>query len=366
MAYFSDLPIDNNATIDVYALLRTQFLSAVKAKREIENRLNGMSNPGEIRFYKKRVKYTPKGASKPRVYEYNCHYIREEKKVIDKKNREKTRHFTHFLKNDSYKEMKQKSELYHFLKAQLGDVVKMISRVKDMILTGFYHHPDDIPDLIEEEELVYKEMNRADECREEHILQRYSWSPDKYKCVSKNSEAFMSRGELLLHDAFLECGLTPQYETRLELTQTDKDPESGLSYTHERIFYPDFKCSCAGKTYYIEYFGKMNDPAYFNDACEKLRYYAKNGIVAGHNLIAFCSGDSSAIQIEPAVRVLREIASGRSLLSKSNLNSLPGIVHLDTADSWSFPAKFSQFIANSAKKYVPKRHKYKSSEKRKK
>ena len=102
MAYFSDLPIDNNATIDVYALLRTQFLSAIKAKREIENRLKGMTDPGEIRFYIKRVKYTPKGASKPRVYEYNCHYIRTEEKVLDKKNREKTRHSTRFLKNDKY------------------------------------------------------------------------------------------------------------------------------------------------------------------------------------------------------------------------------------------------------------------------
>lgn len=365
MAYFSDLPIDNNATIDVYALLRTQFLSAIKAKREIESRLKGMTDPGEIRFYKKRVKYTPKGASKPRVYEYNCHYIRTEEKVLDKKNREKTRHSTRFLKNDKYEEKKQASALYHFLKGQLEDVIKMINRVKKMILSGFYHHPDDIPDLIEEEELVYKEMSRSDDSREDHLSQRYAWASDKYKCINKNAEAFMSRGELLLHDAFLECGLTPQYETRLELSQTDKDPESGLSYTYEKVFYPDFKCTCAGKTYYIEYFGKMNDPAYFKDACEKLRFYAKNGIIQGYNLIAFCSGDSSAIQIEPAIRALRQIAAGRSLLTKSNINELPGIIHLDTADSWSFSTKFKQFIANSAKKYLPKRHKYKSSEKRK-
>ena len=201
MAYFSDLPIDNNATIDVYALLRTQFLSAIKAKREIENRLKGMTDPGEIRFYKKRVKYTPKGASKPRVYEYNCHYIRTEEKVLDKKNREKTRHSTRFLKNDKYEEKKQASALYHFLKGQLEDVIKMINRVKEMILSGFYHHPDDIPDLIEEEELVYKEMSRSDDSREDHLSQRYAWASDKYKCINKNAEAFMSRGETLFWSA---------------------------------------------------------------------------------------------------------------------------------------------------------------------
>ena len=365
MTYFSDLPLDNKIPVDVYALLRTQYLTAVKTKREIENHLCGMKDPGEIRFYKKRVKYTPKGESTPRIYEYNCHYIRCEKIVYDGEKKKKTRHFTRFLKNSEYEELKQESGLYHFLTTQLEDIKKIIHRVKNMIISNFYHHPDDIPDLIEEETLAYKEIDRHKENRDLHKFDRYAWSSDKYKCADGNNEAFMSRAELLIHDAFLHCGLTPQYETKLKIDHTTTDPDLGTIIDSSKVFYPDFKCTCNGKTYYIEYFGKMNDPSYYNDACRKLEDYANNGIVPGHNFIALCSGDSSAIQMEPAIQVLRQIVSGRTLLQSSNLDTLPGIIRLDTLNNWAFPTSIKKLIIRRAKKFIPKHHKYKSSEKRK-
>jgi hypothetical protein len=54
MAIFCDLPIMDNEKIDVYAILRTQYLSACKKKHQIQQRLANMIDPGQIRFYKKR------------------------------------------------------------------------------------------------------------------------------------------------------------------------------------------------------------------------------------------------------------------------------------------------------------------------
>lgn len=360
MTYFSDLPLDNSAPVDVYALLRTQYLTAIKTKKEIENHLIGMADPGEIRFYKKKVRYMPKGSSTPRTYEYNCHYIRE--KIVTDDN--KVRHITHFLTNSKYEEIKQQSDLYHFLSSQLEDIKNIIQRVKKMILSNFYHHPDDIPDLCEEENMAYEEIRRTEKNRNLHKTNRYAWSPEKYKCANSNNDVFMSRAELLIHDAFMHCGLTPQYETKLKIDYTVTDPDLGNVTEDSRIFYPDFKCSCNGKTYYIEYFGMMNDPEYYNDACKKIEKYIKNGIIPGYNMIALCSGDSSAIQMEPAVQVLREIVSGRNLLKRENLNSLPGIIRLDTLNNWSLPSKIKKLLIRSSQKFVQKNHKYKSSEKR--
>ncbi|MBE7066429.1 MAG: hypothetical protein E7385_02640 [Ruminococcaceae bacterium] len=368
MAIFCDLPVADNEIIDVYAILRTQLLSASKKKYQLQQRLAHMVDPGQIRFYKKRVKYTPKDGCSPRIYEYNQHYLRISKKWIDKNGCEKVHHATRFLTNKEYAETKRDAVLYRYLSESLKYITELVNNTRRFILSSFNHHPDDIPDLNEEEINAVKELDRALSCRKWHDKYRLSFSPDKYKCLDGSNERFMSRGELLLHDAFLQCGLTPQYETRLEIEDTitteNLASEFGMVDLPPKVFYPDFKCNCAGKTYYIEYFGMMNDPAYFKDACKKMEAYLRCGIVPGHNFIAFCSGDSSAIHMKPALHALKQIASGRSLLQEKNISMLPGIIRLDNIGNWSLPASLSKSIIDSSSKYITKKHKYKSSSNR--
>jgi len=365
MAIFCDLPIMDNEKIDVYAILRTQYLSACKKKHQIQQRLANMIDPGQIRFYKKRVKYTPKGCDEPRIYEYNQHYLRFDKVIKDENGHNKTHHITRFLTNKEYEDTKRESVLYRYLSESLKYIIDLIDSTRKFILSSFYYHPDNIPDLFEEELNTVQELERATECRQWHATQRASYSQEKYKCMDSFDTGFMSRGELLLHDAFIQCGLTPQYETKLELdditASDDLEYEFGSVKLPSKVYYPDFKCSCGGKTYYFEYFGMMNDPVYFKDACKKIEVYLRNGIVPGHNFIAFCSGDYSAIRMKPVFRTLKHIVSGRNLLQKNNISKMPGIIKLDNINNWKLPLELTKAIKYESSKYISQKHKFKSS-----
>lgn len=354
MAMFYDLPISNNLDIDVYAVLRSQFMCAVKKRHQLEALLSRITNPGQIKFYKRKVKYTPKNESKPRVYEYNCPFLR-----FEKKENGKIKHYTRFLTKKEYEQVKKESVLYHFFYNSLTHIKNLIKSTKDMILSAFYHHPDDVPDLSEEEINVEKEVERSFDERVWHDTYKVAVSPDKYKCVDRTGTAFMSRGELLLNEAFLHFGFSPQYETILEINDLLGYTES-ISNGSSKYFFPDFKCCCAGKTYYFEYFGMMNDPLYFQEACRKIETYIRAGIIPGHNFIAFCSGDSSAINMTPVTRVLSQIAAGRNLLNKKNAKKLPGIIKLDNK-SWQLPKHLTELIISESSKHFTQPHKFKSA-----
>lgn len=363
MAIFYDLPNENNNDIDVYAILRSQFLVASKKKAQLIERLKHIVDPGEVRFYKKKVKYTPKGSIVPKIYEYNCHYLRYSKVQKDKHGIDKVRFFTRFLTNREYEKTKKECVLYKYLKESLDYVSKLAEITKAFLLSSFYHHPDSIPDFVEEETNVTTELNKAISCRMWHLEHRAVYAPEKYKCLDNTDLLFMSRGELLLHDAFLHCGLTPQYETVLKFDDTEQIDLDNYIFSQPvtKYYYPDFKCCCAGQTYYFEYFGMMNDPAYFNEACKKIEAYTRNGIVPGYNFIAFCSCDPSAFHVKPVMRVLEKIVSGRTFIETNNLHDLPGIVLLDNAGSFRLPEHLVNFIAEKAANFIPKKHKYKST-----
>ncbi len=351
MAIFFDLPDSRNAIDDVYALLRAQLLSAAKTSFRITSLLKGMVDPGQIRFYKKYVKYKPKGSQTTRVYEYNSHYLRYSENVVDKKGNIRTRYFTRILPNEEYEKIQRDSNLFRYLSVARECVNNILDRTKALLLSSFYYNPNDYPDIDSEISLAVCAEKDSEDSRRWHIENRVCYSPEKYKCIDLHSLPFMSRGELLLYEAFAHCGLSPKYEAPLQI--------SGPRHAG-KTYYPDFTCECNGKTYYFEYFGMMNDPAYFADACRKIEDYTRHGLVPGHNFIAFCSGDSSAINLEVVVKVLQKIVSGQSLLEKDNYISMPGIVRLDSISSWSLPQDLCNIIAEESKRFIPKKHKTKS------
>lgn len=351
MAIFFDLPDSRNAIDDVYALLRAQLLSAAKTSFRITSLLKGMVDPGQIRFYKKYVKYKPKGSQTTRVYEYNSHYLRYSENVVDKKGNVKVRYYTRILPNDEYEKIEKESNLFRYLSLSLRCVDDILEKTKELLQSSFYYNPNDYPDIDSEISLAVCAEKDSEDSRRWHIENRVCYSPEKYKCIDLHSLPFMSRGELLLYEAFAHCGLSPKYEAPLQI--------SGPRHAG-KTYYPDFTCECNGKTYYFEYFGMMNDPAYFADACRKIEDYTRHGLVPGHNFIAFCSGDSSAINLEVVVKVLQKIVSGQSLLEKDNYISMPGIVRLDSISSWSLPQDLCNIIAEESKRFIPKKHKTKS------
>ena len=355
MPIFCDLPVLND-TFDFYAELRVQLSLAFQYQNRLREAMKGIKKPVQIRFFEKKVRKREKSSGRERVYKYNCHHLRETVEVTDKKGRRKVHHRTRYLKKVDYDDMMKEAALYEYLSLQLDIANRVVDAAQKMLLRGFYHHPDDIPDFDEEARRVAAEVDDVDSHRKWHMSNRVWANYERYSCADENNLHFMSRGELLLHNAFRSCGLLPKYEVQYY------DSKSGKRY------YPDFSCKIDGKEFYFEYFGMMRDPKYFSDCCDKLRAYAEHGIIPGHNFVAFFSGEASAIRMAPAFEVLKKLRGGRQLLSKESVANYlenPGFIMLDSSQVCrQLPVELLQYINSVAKKHVPKGHRLKSSEKK--
>lgn len=353
MPIFCDIPDVLNKEFDFYAEMHVQLSLALQYQQKIKAALSRIVNPGEIRFFKKKVKYKRKKDSEPHVYEYNCHHLRYSETTVDQEGNIKVYHRTRFIKKGEYEEILHDASLCEYLSLQLNIVNSIIDAAKKMLLGSFYHHPDDIPDFEEEACRININIDEVAEHRQWHFSNRVIRDPAKYNCIDENNLSFMSRGELLLHNAFRSCGLLPKYEVLY------RDNKSGKCY------YPDFSCKINGKTYYFEYFGMMRDPTYFSDCCAKIKSYIQHGIVPGHNFVAFFSGESSGIHMKPVFDVLKSLGCGKSLLRKKSKDDIPsGLIMLDNSyHNWQFPADLLSMITTYAKKLVPRGHRLKSSEK---
>ena len=82
-----------------------------------------------------------------------------------------------------------------------------------------------------------------------------------------------SKSEVMIAAALYECGLPFRYEEPLLLGG--------------KMYFPDFTIREPhnGSFYWYEHFGMMDDMAYANQAFDKMKNYARHGIVPGINLI---------------------------------------------------------------------------------
>lgn len=72
------------------------------------------------------------------------------------------------------------------------------------------------------------------------------------------------------------------------------------------VIFPDFtiRHPITGKYYYWEHFGMMDEPAYCNSACDKLKLYAGKGILPGLNLILTCETKANPLSTETVERTI--------------------------------------------------------------
>lgn len=354
MPIFCNLPTSLNDNFDFYTELRVQFALAVQYRQKIYDLLSKMKSIGEIRFYIKKTKYHRKRDNKDLKYEYNCQHLRYSHSVMDDSGHKKIYHSTRYLKKNEYELIMREAYFYEYIKLQYNIVCDIANKTKNFLLRGFYHHPDDIPDFDDECSKICSQIYDVQHHQEWHFYNRISRDPSKYGCIDENNMRFMSRGELLLNNAFRSCGLMPKYEVLYHDAKTGKN------------YYPDFSCKIDDKTIYFEYFGMMRDSAYFHECCEKLKSYLQHGIIPGYNFIAFFSGESSAIHMKPVFDTLKALCGKKSLLENYSANNeiLPGLIALDNS---SYIYQISDLIFNTFQEKIlpllPKKHRLKSSEK---
>ena len=94
---------------------------------------------------------------------------------------------------------------------------------------------------------------------------------------------------------------------------TEKIPyryEDGMTFDDVpgRVFYPDFHIMNprTGKEYYWEHFGMMDDPDYVNEACAKINFYAKHGMLPGDKLIVSFETGHSVLDPEAVEMLIKK------------------------------------------------------------
>ena len=106
-----------------------------------------------------------------------------------------------------------------------------------------------------------------------------------------------SKSEVLIADALTRHNIPFRYEYPLQLKRSYDNIPVNLN--------PDFMCLNVRtrQEFYWEHFGLMDDPDYAKKAAAKLRLYAENNILSGHNLIF-----TMETQTEPlSTRVLEKL-----------------------------------------------------------
>lgn len=74
------------------------------------------------------------------------------------------------------------------------------------------------------------------------------------------------------------------------------------------VLYPDFviRHPVTGEVYYWEHFGMMDVPDYFENACEKIKLYCKNGMIPSVNLIVTYETKEYPLNIEKVDLTIQE------------------------------------------------------------
>lgn len=193
------------------------------------------------------------------------------------------KHPRHYLINGSQRTYlgKDQSELAKML-MQKDYYMKLIETLKKELSTleKFIESFDPRAPIRVYEEL-HEERRRNGYARPEEFL-------------TLNGENVRSKSEKILADAFFHHQIIYLYECPLRLG--------------DRIIYPDFTLINlrAGKIYYWEHFGRMDDPEYVNDAVQKIRSYERYGIYPGEQLIISMETSKIPLAVKDIERLIEK------------------------------------------------------------
>lgn len=127
--------------------------------------------------------------------------------------------------------------------------------------------------------------------------QGHAFTEDTPEFYTSTGIRVRSKSEVLIADALTRHNIPFRYEYPLQLKRSYDNIPVNLN--------PDFMCLNVRtrQEFYWEHFGLMDDPDYAKKAAAKLRLYAENNILSGHNLIF-----TMETQTEPlSTRVLEKL-----------------------------------------------------------
>lgn len=131
--------------------------------------------------------------------------------------------------------------------------------------------------------------------------ERNPFHPEQLIYKTKSGIMVRSKSERMIADFLTEHGIPFRYEAKLLIDG--------------RVFYPDFTILCEdGALLLWEHFGLMDQDAYFNHACEKIKAYRKKGYMQHTNLI--CTWEEDLLQAEQLEKILERFGVGNFSISE--------------------------------------------------
>ena len=130
------------------------------------------------------------------------------------------------------------------------------------------------------------------------------WQSDDYERSNKHEESLIIKGtqgkmlrsksEAIIDMMLYKNGIPFRYEEKLVLDRI--------------ILYPDFviRHPVTGAYYYWEHFGMMDEEAYRNHACDKVKLYCANGIIPSINLITTYETKRHPLSVEKVEWTIQE------------------------------------------------------------
>lgn len=132
----------------------------------------------------------------------------------------------------------------------------------------------------------------------------WKWQSDDYERSNKHEESLIIKGtqgkmlrsksEAIIDMMLYKNGIPFRYEEKLVLDRI--------------ILYPDFviRHPVTGAYYYWEHFGMMDEEAYRNHACDKVKLYCANGIIPSINLITTYETKRHPLSVEKVEWTIQE------------------------------------------------------------
>lgn len=132
--------------------------------------------------------------------------------------------------------------------------------------------------------------------------------PETLNYYTSHGDMVRSRGEAIISEILESLGLSFEYEKPLKMH-------------NNQVLIPDFTIQWAGKEYYIEFCGMIDDKKYTDNLNSKASLYEVNGIRENEQIL-YLSGSSTSLDINQYKwEILRFLIAADSHLSLNELDS---------------------------------------------
>lgn len=129
--------------------------------------------------------------------------------------------------------------------------------------------------------LITPMVDDIDELIEKFEKEEYKGLPfeeNQNVFYTAKGECVRSKTEKIIADTLHRKGIHYKYERPLELE---------VSAGQKKLFYPDFTVmrKSNGRIVYIEHFGMLDNPSYYNNTLNKLNVFEKNNLLIGSDVL---------------------------------------------------------------------------------